>query len=155
MICGWTRRLPGKEIADEFRGWRCSLPQELWQIWLLARTIIPCAAFATVQRKKLMSETTMSPAARRISVVIPAYNAASFITDALDSIARQTLLPVQVVVVNDGSKDTTSQVIQDWIAQQNAPFSVADGLQHSAIFARDDRLGHQVEAKQNEAGQYA
>ena len=71
-----------------------------------------------------MPETTVSSAAPQISVVIPAYNAAGFITDALDGIARQTLLPVQVVVVNDGSKDATSQVIRDWVAQHHAPFSV-------------------------------
>ena len=59
-----------------------------------------------------------------ISVVVPAYNAASFITDALDSVARQTLPPLQVVVVNDGSLDATSPVIRAWLAQQQPPFAL-------------------------------
>jgi len=55
--------------------------------------------------------------ATSISVVIPAYNAAAFIVDALDSIARQSRPPDEVLVINDGSHDQTHQVIADWIAR--------------------------------------
>lgn len=55
-----------------------------------------------------------------VSVVIPAYNAASFIVDALDSIARQSVLPKEVIVVNDGSTDQTQKVVTDWIARNAA-----------------------------------
>ncbi len=46
----------------------------------------------------------------RVSVVIPAYNAASVIEETLESIARQTLAPHEVIVVDDGSSDETSEV---------------------------------------------
>ncbi len=39
------------------------------------------------------------------AVVIPAYNAAATLARALDSVFAQTLLPVEVVVVDDGSPD--------------------------------------------------
>lgn len=42
-----------------------------------------------------------------ISVVIPAYNAAATLPRALASIARQTLPPAEVIVVDDGSADAT------------------------------------------------
>lgn len=51
-----------------------------------------------------------------VSVVIPAYNAAKFIVDALDSITRQTCRPKEIIVVDDGSADETSAVVQQWIA---------------------------------------
>jgi glycosyltransferase involved in cell wall biosynthesis len=43
-----------------------------------------------------------------VSVVIPAYNAASFIGPTLDSVFAQTLSDYEVIVVNDGSPDTSS-----------------------------------------------
>lgn len=46
----------------------------------------------------------------RISVVIPAYNAAGTIGAAIESCLRQTLPPYQVIVVDDGSTDSTSEI---------------------------------------------
>ncbi len=45
-----------------------------------------------------------------ISVVIPAYNAAAHIGEALQSVSRQTLAPLEVVVVDDASTDATVRV---------------------------------------------
>lgn len=42
----------------------------------------------------------------RVSVVIPAYNAAEYIADALASVFAQTFSDFEVIVVNDGSPDT-------------------------------------------------
>jgi GT2 family glycosyltransferase len=41
-----------------------------------------------------------------VSVVIPAYNSAKFITRALDSVFAQTYSRLEVILVNDGSPDT-------------------------------------------------
>jgi glycosyltransferase involved in cell wall biosynthesis len=46
----------------------------------------------------------------RISVVIPAYNAANFIADTIASVRAQTLAPLEIVVVDDGSVDGTAAV---------------------------------------------
>lgn len=46
----------------------------------------------------------------RISVVIPAFNAAAFISAALDSVAAQSLAPIEAIVVDDGSSDRTAEI---------------------------------------------
>jgi glycosyltransferase involved in cell wall biosynthesis len=43
-------------------------------------------------------------------VVIPAYNGAAFLGEALASVAAQGCEPIEVIVVDDGSADTTSEV---------------------------------------------
>ena len=46
------------------------------------------------------------PDAPKVSVIIPAYNTASFIGETLDSVFRQTYKNFEVILINDGSEDT-------------------------------------------------
>jgi glycosyltransferase involved in cell wall biosynthesis len=46
----------------------------------------------------------------KISVVIPAYNAAPYLPRCLASVFAQTLKPEEVIVVNDGSTDNTAEL---------------------------------------------
>src|SRR5689334_24122006 len=48
----------------------------------------------------------MSQQSPTVSVIIPAYNAAAFIGETLDSVFAQTFADFEVIVVNDGSPDT-------------------------------------------------
>jgi glycosyltransferase involved in cell wall biosynthesis len=45
-----------------------------------------------------------------ISVVIPAYNAESFIGDAIRSVQAQTLKPIEIIVIADDCSDRTPQI---------------------------------------------
>lgn len=56
----------------------------------------------------------------KIYIVIPAHNEAGFIEQTLNSLVRQNFLPEKIVVVDDQSTDTTSEIVQKY--SQSHPF---------------------------------
>jgi glycosyltransferase involved in cell wall biosynthesis len=66
-----------------------------------------------------------------ISVVIPSYNSATYLPDAVESALNQTVAPLEVIVVDDGSTDATADVLERYrgrivaISQENRGLSAA------------------------------
>ena len=69
-----------------------------------------------------------------VSFVIPTYNAASYIEQAVRSCLDQTYAPVEVVIVDDGSHDNTLDILETnfgadsrvrWMSQENSGPSAA------------------------------
>lgn len=52
---------------------------------------------------------------KTFSIVIPAYNAENFICNALECVRGQTYQMYEVIVVNDGSKDSTESVVKSYM----------------------------------------
>ena len=50
----------------------------------------------------------------RVSIIIPTYNRAEFLTEALDSIMSQTYKDFELIVVDDGSSDNTKEVVKNF-----------------------------------------
>lgn len=51
----------------------------------------------------------------KFSIVIPAYNAEKSIRKCLDSILAQTFSDFEIVVINDGSKDSTLAILREYL----------------------------------------
>ena len=51
-----------------------------------------------------------------VSVIVPCYNCAFTVEKTLDSLAAQTLKDLELIVINDGSTDSTLQVLEAWKA---------------------------------------
>lgn len=51
---------------------------------------------------------------RLVSVITPAYNAEKYIKDAIDSVLMQTYKNWEMIIVDDGSTDTTVEVISQY-----------------------------------------
>lgn len=49
-----------------------------------------------------------------ISVVVPVYNASNFITRCIDSILSQDYTNIQLILINDGSKDNSLEICKDY-----------------------------------------
>ncbi|HTU79279.1 MAG TPA: glycosyltransferase family 2 protein [Solirubrobacteraceae bacterium] len=65
-----------------------------------------------------------APDPASISVVVPTYNDAGRIGDALSSIAGQTLRPGEIVVADDGSDDATAEIVGEFAARHRAQLPV-------------------------------
>ena len=116
----------------------------------------------------------MSASRPLVSIVIPAYNAATYIGDALDAVLGQTYDAIEVITVDDGCTDDTAEIILScrddrirYIRQQNQGQSAAInlGVQQSTgrfikLLDADDWInaGHieaQVAAIENREGAVA
>jgi glycosyltransferase involved in cell wall biosynthesis len=80
----------------------------------------------------------------KVSVVIPTYNHARFVGQAIESVLSQTLPAHEVIVVDDGSSDNTQEVLNPYaspvrvVRQQNQ--GVAAARNNGARFATGDFL---------------
>jgi glycosyltransferase involved in cell wall biosynthesis len=63
-----------------------------------------------------VSKMTKAP---QVSVIIPTYNRATLLREAIKSILRQTYQDYEIVVVDDGSTDDTAAVMKQLIRQQS------------------------------------
>ncbi|HEX7010988.1 MAG TPA: glycosyltransferase [Phycisphaeraceae bacterium] len=54
------------------------------------------------------------PAAPRVSVLMPVYNAQAFLPEAMDSILTQTLSDLELIAVDDGSRDGSLAILRDY-----------------------------------------
>lgn len=61
-----------------------------------------------------------------VSVIIPAHNSSSTIVRALDSVVKQSCLPLEIIVVNDASKDDTAQTVIEYARSSSIPVYLHD-----------------------------
>lgn len=50
----------------------------------------------------------------KVSVIVPVYNVEQYLSDCLESICRQTLKGIEIIVVNDGSTDNSLSIIKSF-----------------------------------------
>lgn len=68
----------------------------------------------------------------RISIAMATFNGAKYLQEQLDSFLQQTLMPHELVVCDDGSTDTTVEILKAF--SQHAPFEVR-------LFFNEENLG--------------
>ena len=70
-----------------------------------------------------------------VSVVVPVYQAESYLSRCLDSILTQTFTDFEVILVDDGSKDNSGEICDEYAAKDNR-FRVIHQENHGVSVAR-------------------
>ena len=68
-----------------------------------------------------------------ISVIVPVYNAEKYLKKAIDSVLSQTLARIELVCINDGSKDGSMRILSEY--QKNYSNINQDFLHLSLTFS--------------------
>ncbi|HEX7869299.1 MAG TPA: glycosyltransferase family 2 protein, partial [Chryseobacterium sp.] len=53
----------------------------------------------------------------KVSVIVPVYNVENYLAKCLDSLVNQTYQNLEILVVNDGSKDGSEEIIKQYSEQ--------------------------------------
>lgn len=72
----------------------------------------------------------------KVSVVMPVYNAEKYLRRAIDSILNQTLKEIELILVNDGSKDKSIDICREYEARDSR-IKVIDKKNEGACIARN------------------
>lgn len=55
----------------------------------------------------------------KVSIIIPVYNVEQYLERCLNSIVNQTLKDIEIICVNDGSKDSSLLILEDFASRDN------------------------------------
>ena len=99
----------------------------------------------------------------KISVLVPIYNVEQYLKQCLDSLVNQTLADIEIICINDGSTDSSLDIIKEYVIQDsrvkvidkpnsgygasmNLGISVATG-EYIGIVEPDDFVKHEMFSK--------
>ncbi|MCR5719893.1 MAG: glycosyltransferase family 2 protein, partial [Lachnospiraceae bacterium] len=78
----------------------------------------------------------------KVSVIVPVYNTEKYLPLCLDSLVKQTLSSLEIVIVNDGSTDGSEAVINDFINAYPARIQYFTQKNMGQAVARNKALIH-------------
>lgn len=67
----------------------------------------------------------------KISVLVPAHNSANTIVEALESIKNQTYQNWEIILINDGSRDKTEEIIRRYLGNTKLPLTYTKQTHHN------------------------
>ncbi|MBR6033919.1 MAG: glycosyltransferase family 2 protein [Clostridia bacterium] len=61
----------------------------------------------------------------KVSIVIPVYNGEKYLKQCIESLVNQTYQNIEIILVNDGSKDNTQKIIQEYAEKDNRIIAIS------------------------------
>ena len=93
----------------------------------------------TIKPKKTLARETESTTAIKVSVIVPVYNAERHLRQAMDSLSAQTLKDVEFICIDDGSRDASGAILDEYAAKDGR-FRVFHTVNQGAANARNFAL---------------
>ena len=56
----------------------------------------------------------------KVTIIIPCYNESDFVEKILDKINSQTNISKEIIVINDGSNEKTSNILNDFLCSNKS-----------------------------------
>lgn len=76
----------------------------------------------------------------KVSVIIPTYNVEQYIEKCLNSVISQTLVDVEIIIVDDGSTDSTPQIIKEYEKRDSRIKVYINDTNHGAGYTKNRAL---------------
>ena len=73
----------------------------------------------TPEMRRVRSWLTDTPPPPLVSVIIPVYNVEKYLRECLDSVVNQTLREIEIICVDDGSTDSSPQILEEYAAKDS------------------------------------
>lgn len=74
---------------------------------------------------------------KKVSVIIPCYNQGKYVSDAIKSVLAQTYKNIEIVIVNDGSLDNSSEIINSFSEKYKNILFFDNKENRGVIYARN------------------
>ena len=107
---------------------RASAQADMYRLGIIDKLASPLPAIAVPEFDVLYESTRREIS--RITVVIPVFNYAHTVKEALDSLREQTLRKIDIVIVDDQSTDDSVEVVRGWLNEFGGLFNKASLLQN-------------------------
>lgn len=76
---------------------------------------------------------------KKVSIIIPCYNCATTLRRCLDSVFSQTYRNIEVIAINDGSKDNTLEILKEY-DKKYTNLKIIDKANNGVSSARNDGM---------------
>lgn len=77
---------------------------------------------------------------KKVSVIVPVYNTEKYLNRCLDTLVGQSLEDIEIVIVNDGSKDSSPQIVKEYMEKYPGKFLYATQENSGQAVARNKAL---------------
>ncbi len=74
-----------------------------------------------------------------VSIIVPVYNAEQYLTKCLDSVINQTLKRIEIILIDDGSQDSSSEICKEY-AQKDGRITYYRKENEGLAAARQDGM---------------
>ena len=75
----------------------------------------------------------------KVSIIVPVYNVEKYLAQCLDSLINQTLKEIEIICVNDGSKDNSAKILTAY-AQKYVRIKIINQTNQGLSAARNNGI---------------